>query len=66
MTMQAAWQVGAAKANITPTESVPLAGYGGKSRMSQQIEHPIWLKALALKDDSGLTPQCRIAGPKHP
>jgi len=51
----AAWQAGVAKANITPTESVPLAGYGGKTRMSQRVEHPIWLKALALKDDSGAT-----------
>jgi hypothetical protein len=49
----AAWQAGAAKADITPTESVPLAGYGGKTRMSQRVEHAIWLKALALKDDSG-------------
>lgn len=49
----AGWQAGAAKADITPTESVPLAGYGGKTRMSQRIEHAIWLKALALKDDSG-------------
>lgn len=52
---QAAWQGGAARADITPTESVPLAGYGGKTRMSQRVEHPIWLKALALKDDSGAT-----------
>lgn len=51
----AAWQAGVAKADITPTESVPLAGYGGKTRMSQRVEHPIWLKALALKDDSGAT-----------
>ena len=51
----AAWQAGAAKADITPTESVPLAGYGGTTRMSQRVEHPIWLKALALKDDSGAT-----------
>lgn len=51
----AAWQAGAAKADITPTESVPLAGYGGKTRMSQRVEHAIWLKALALKDDSGTT-----------
>jgi hypothetical protein len=50
-----AWQAGAAKADITPTESVPLAGYGGKTRMSHRVEHPIWLKALALKDDSGAT-----------
>jgi len=51
----ATWQAGAAKADITPTESVPLAGYGGKSRMSQRVEHAIWLKALALKDDLGAT-----------
>ena len=49
----AAWHAGVAKADITPTESVPLAGYGGKTRMSQRVEHPIWLKALALKDDVG-------------
>jgi len=52
---QAAWQAGAATADITPTESVPLAGYGGKTRMSQRVEHAIWLKALALKDDLGAT-----------
>jgi hypothetical protein len=50
-----AWQAGCAKADITPAESVPLAGYGGKTRMSQRVEHPIWLKALALRDDSGAT-----------
>jgi hypothetical protein len=50
----AAWQAGASNADITPTESVPLAGYKG-TRMSQQVEHPIWLKALALKDDAGAT-----------
>ncbi|MFO1482629.1 MAG: neutral/alkaline non-lysosomal ceramidase N-terminal domain-containing protein [Verrucomicrobiaceae bacterium] len=55
LTIQAAWQAGAAKADITPTESVPLAGYGGKTRMSQRIEHAIWLKALALKDASDTT-----------
>jgi neutral ceramidase len=51
----AAWQAGVARADITPTESVPLAGYGGKTRMSQRVEHPIWVKALALKDDTGAT-----------
>jgi len=49
----AGWQAGVAKADITPTESVPLAGYGGKTRMSQNIVHPIWLKAIALKDEQG-------------
>jgi len=53
LTLQAAWQAGVAKEDITPTESVPLAGYGGKTRKSQRVEHAIWLKALALKDDEG-------------
>lgn len=53
--VSAAWQAGAAKADITPTESVPLAGYGGKTRMSERVVQPIWLKALALRDDSGAT-----------
>lgn len=47
------WQAGAARADITPAESVPLAGYGGKTRMSERVEHSIWLKALALRDDTG-------------
>jgi hypothetical protein len=49
----AQWQAGIAKADITPTESVPLAGYGGKTRMSQEVVHPIWLKAMALRDETG-------------
>ena len=49
----AGWQAGVAKVDITPREPVPLAGYGGKTRMSQRVEHPIWIKALALRDDSG-------------
>ena len=51
----AGWQAGAAKVDITPQEPVPLAGYGGKTRMSNRVEHPIWIKALALRDDSGAT-----------
>jgi hypothetical protein len=50
-----AWQAGVAKVDITPTEPVPLAGYGGKTRMSERVVHPIWIKALALRDDSGAT-----------
>lgn len=52
-TASAEWQAGVAKADITPTESVPLAGYGGKTRMSQNIVHPIWLKAIALRHEQG-------------
>lgn len=52
---EAQWLAGIAKADITPTESVPLAGYGGPTRMSRSVDHPIWLKAMALKDSSGQT-----------
>lgn len=48
-----AWEAGLAKVDITPAESVPLAGYGGKTRMSERIDHPLWIKALALRDDRG-------------
>ena len=51
--VHAGWEAGLAKVDITPTEPVPLAGYGGKTRMSNRIEHPIWIKALALKDETG-------------
>ncbi len=39
-----------ARADITPREPVPLAGYAGKARMSRRVDHPIWLKAMALRD----------------
>ncbi len=55
LTALASWEAGLAKIDITPTEPVPLAGYGGKTRMSQGVEHPIWLKALALRDETGAT-----------
>jgi len=48
-----AWEAGLAKVDITPVESVPLAGYGGKTRMSERVDHPLWIKALALRDESG-------------
>jgi neutral ceramidase len=49
----AAWEAGLARVEITPIESVPLAGYGGKTRMSDRVDHAIWLKALALREGSG-------------
>lgn len=52
---QAGWEAGLAKADITPGDPVPLAGYGGKTRLSDRVEHAIWLKALALRDETGAT-----------
>ena len=49
---QSGWKVGAAKVDITPQEPIALAGYGG-TRISQEILQPIYLKALAVQDQSG-------------
>lgn len=51
--LQAAWEVGVAKVDITPTEPVALAGYGGKTRLPLRVVHPIWIKAMAFRDDTG-------------
>lgn len=42
-----------AKINITPTESLWLAGYGARQRPSQGVISDLWIKALALQDISG-------------
>jgi len=43
------WQAGVARAVITPTTSVWLAGYGSKRDPDGKL-HDLWMKALALED----------------
>ena len=50
---QAAWKAGAASVDITPTESIWLAGYGARDKPSESVRGPLYAKALALQDDSG-------------
>jgi neutral ceramidase len=52
-TLQAAWQAGAASVDITPNESIWLAGYASRTKPSESVRQPIHAKALALRDDSG-------------
>ena len=47
------WQAGVGRVDITPEESVWLAGYAGRDHASQGTLHPIWVKALALEDAQG-------------
>jgi neutral ceramidase len=49
----AAWQAGTAVVDITPTESIWLAGYASRTKPSESVRQPIHAKALALKDDTG-------------
>jgi neutral ceramidase len=47
------WKAAAASADITPSESVWLAGYAGRTEPSEGVRLPIFAKALALEDAEG-------------
>jgi neutral ceramidase len=46
------WKAGIAKRVITPETSVWLAGYGSKRAPDGKL-HDLWMKAIALEDQSG-------------
>ena len=47
------WKAGAAKAVITPTEPIWMAGYGDRVHPSDGVLQDLYVKALALDDGSG-------------
>ncbi len=49
----AGWKAGTARANITPTEPMWLAGYGSRTNVSDGKVMDLWIKALALEDAKG-------------
>lgn len=54
-TLNAAWQAGVAAVNITPAESIWMAGYAARTKPSEGVRQDIWAKALALRDGSDNT-----------
>jgi len=48
-----AWKAGVAKAVITPTESMWLAGYGSRTKPSEGKLHDLWIRVLAVEDAGG-------------
>lgn len=50
---QPLWQAGTAKADITPTQPLWMAGYGSRTKPAEGKETSLWLKALALEDAQG-------------
>src|SRR5829696_7103734 len=46
----ATWKAGTATVDITPTEPVWMAGYGGRDHPAEGKLHPIFVKVLALED----------------
>jgi hypothetical protein len=50
---QAAWQAGTASVDITPSQSIWMGGYAARTHSSEGIRQHIFVKALALKDETG-------------
>jgi neutral ceramidase len=47
------WKAGVARVNITPLESMWMAGYAARNHPSEGKLHDLWAKALVLEDSSG-------------
>ncbi len=52
---QSRWRAGVGKVRITPKESIWLAGYGARTKPSEGVLQDIYVKALALQDETGAT-----------
>ncbi|MGC8737699.1 MAG: neutral/alkaline non-lysosomal ceramidase N-terminal domain-containing protein [Candidatus Hydrogenedens sp.] len=47
------WKAGVAVCDITPPTGLWLAGYAGRDHPAEGMIHPLWVKALVLKDMNG-------------
>ncbi|MCL5742337.1 MAG: neutral/alkaline non-lysosomal ceramidase N-terminal domain-containing protein [Acidobacteria bacterium] len=52
---QSAWKAGVAAVDITPAGPIRLAGYAARTKPSQGVLRPLYVKALALRDETGRT-----------
>jgi hypothetical protein len=48
------FRIGAAKRDITPTEPIRLSGYSSRSKPSDGIDQPIFARAIAVEDSTGV------------
>jgi len=51
--LPATWQAGVARTDITPTDSLWMAGYGARDHPGEGTTPPLWAKALVLQDAAG-------------
>jgi hypothetical protein len=49
----AQFQAGVARLNVTPRESMWMAGYAARKHASSGVSHELWAKALAVQDVRG-------------
>jgi len=52
---QSGWKAGVAKVSITPSESIWMSGYAARTKPSEGVRQQLYLKALALQDETGKT-----------
>jgi len=50
---QPCWKAGTARANITPSQPLWMAGFGSRTKPAEGKEMDLWIKALALEDARG-------------
>jgi neutral ceramidase len=50
---QAGWKAGAARAVVTPQESIWMAGYAARNKPSEGVLKDLYVRALALEDERG-------------
>lgn len=48
----ASWMAGFAKIDVTPNEPIRMAGYGNRDRPSESIDTPLFVRAMALRNES--------------
>jgi len=49
------WSAGVARVEVTPTEPIFMKGYGSRTKPSEGVRQPLFVKALALRDETGAT-----------
>ena len=47
------WHVGLARVDVTPTDSLWLAGYAARDHGATGTLHPLWVKAMVVQDKNG-------------
>jgi hypothetical protein len=52
---RAAWLAGVATVDVTPREPIFMKGYGSRTKPSEGVRQNLFVKALALRDEAGVT-----------
>src|SRR5688572_15689324 len=52
---KARWKAGVARVLVTPREPIFMKGYGSRTRPSEGVRQDLYVKALALQDETGST-----------